>query len=256
MSLSRSRALIRHEMRLQLSEWPNLLSMVLMPLVMIAFFKPLARLAVAPGHPGANGAEYSVPAMSTMFAFFLVAFIGFSFFVEHRWNTWERLRASPATNAEIMVGKVVPGVLLCLAQQFVLFGAGFLVFGLRVRGSIVGLLAIVLALAVALTAIGVLLAAIVKNEQQMNVIGNVGAMVLAGVSGALVPLSLLPGWARAVAPVAPQYWAMRGFRSVILDGAGFGAVVLPVVVLLVLGAAAGTLALMRFRFDEPKVQVV
>ncbi|HEX2849277.1 MAG TPA: ABC transporter permease [Acidimicrobiales bacterium] len=256
MSLSRSRALIRHEMKLQLSEWPNLSTMILMPLVMIAFFKPLARLALTAQHPGANGAEYSVPAMSTMFAFFLVAFIGFSFFMEHRWNTWERLRASPATNAEIMVGKVVPAVLLCLVQQGVLFGSGFLVFGLRINGSLAGLFAVIVALAFALTAIGVLLAAVVKNEQQMNVIGNIGSMVLAGVSGALVPLSVLPGWARTVAPFTPQYWALRGFRSVILDHGGISSVALPVAVLLMLAAGAAVLALMRFRFDEPKVQVV
>jgi ABC-2 type transport system permease protein len=250
---SRSAAIMRHEVRILRSDSSSLISLTLMPIVMMAFFKPLARLALAPENPGANGSEYTVPAMTTMFAFFLVSFVGFSFFAEHRWNTWERLRASQATNREILVGKVIPGVGLCLTQQAVLFGAGYLLLGLRIRGAILGVVAVCIALALCLVSIGVLMAAVLRTEQQMNAMGNLGAMVLSGISGALVPVSILPAWARAVAPFAPQYWAMRGFRSVILDGGGIASVGLPVGILLVLAVAFAGLALLRFRFDEPKV---
>ena len=253
MSLSRSAALIRHDVRLQWADKASIISLTVMPLVMMAFFKPLARLALTREDPTANGSEYTVPAMTTLFAFFLVGFVGFSIFSEHRWNTWERLRASQASNVEIIIGKVVPAIALCLVQQLVLFGAGYAFLGLRVRGSILGVVAVCLALSLCLVALGVLMAALLKTEQQLNALSNLGAMVLAGISGALVPLSVLPAWARTVAPVTPQYWAMRGFRAVILDGEGLGAVALPVAVLLALGAAAAALALVRFRFDEPKV---
>ena len=253
MSLSRSAALVRHELRTMLADAGSLISLTLMPLVMMAFFKPLARLALTREDPTANGSEYTVPAMTTMFAFFLVGFVGFAFFSEHQWNTWERLRASQATNAEILVGKIVPALILSFAQQAILFGAGFALFGLRVRGSLLGVLLICIALALCLVSVGVLLAAVLRTQQQLNAISNLGAMVLAGVSGALVPLSILPGWAKTVAPIAPQYWAMRGFRSTILDGQGVGAVALPVAVLLGIAVVAAALALVRFRFDEPKV---
>lgn len=252
MSPSRSAALVRHELRTMLADAGSLVSLTLMPLVMMAFFKPLAKLALNQSDPTANGSEYTVPAMTTMFAFFLVGYVGFAFFSEHQWNTWERLRASQATNAEILAGKVIPALGLCLVQQLLLFTAGFALFGLRVRGSLLGVALVGLALAVCLVSVGVLLAAVLRTQQQLNAISNLGAMVLAGVSGALVPLSILPGWAKAVAPVAPQYWAMRGFRSTILDGAGIDAVALPVAVLLAISAVAAVLALVRFRFDEPK----
>ena len=253
MSPSRSAALVRHEFRTMMADRGSLISLTLMPLVMMAFFKPLARLALTPQNPTANGSEYTVPAMTTMFAFFLVGFVGFAFFAEHQWNTWERLRASQASNAEILVGKIIPALALCLVQQLVLFGAGFALFGLRVRGSLLGVALVSVALAVCLVSVGVLLAAVLKTQQQLNAISNLGSMVLAGVSGALVPLSILPGWARTVAPIAPQYWAMRGFRATILDGQGLGAVALPVGVLLGLAVVAAVLALRKFRFDEPKV---
>mgnify|MGYP006149130523 CR=1 FL=1 len=62
--------------------------LVLMPLVMMAFFKPLARLALNQSDPTANGSEYTVPAMTTMFAFFLVGFIyktAVEFLVTKQW---------------------------------------------------------------------------------------------------------------------------------------------------------------------------
>ena len=46
---------------------------------------------------------------------------------------------------------------------------------------------------------------------------------------------------------------MRGFRSVILDGHGLAAVVLPVAVLAAMSGAFATIALARFRFGDAKV---
>jgi ABC-2 type transport system permease protein len=253
MSPSRSAALARHELRVMLGDKESLVVLTLMPLVMMAFFKPLARLALAPENPNANGSEFTVPGMTTMFAFFLVGYIGFAFFAEHQWNTWERLRASPASNAEILAGKVFPAVVLCLVQQVLLFGAGYVLFGMRVQGSVLGLALVSLALTLCLVSVGVLMAAVLRTQQQLNAMSNLGAMILAGISGALVPLDVLPGWARTVAPVAPQYWAMRGFRSTILDGGGIASVLLPVGVLFGFGVVAIAIALMRFRFDDTKV---
>ncbi|HUP85544.1 MAG TPA: ABC transporter permease, partial [Acidimicrobiales bacterium] len=179
MSPSRSAALVRHELRVMLADKESLVVLTAMPLVMMAFFKPVARLALIGDNPSANGSEFTVPGMTTMFAFFLVGFIGFSFFAERQWNTWERLRASPATNVEILVGKVVPAVLLCLVQQASLFSAGYVLFGMRVRGSVLGLVLVSLALTICLVAVGVLCAATFRTQQQLNAISNLGAMVLA-----------------------------------------------------------------------------
>jgi ABC-2 type transport system permease protein len=84
------------------------------------------------------------------------------------------------------------------------------------------------------------------------VLANLGGVALAGLGGALVPLSTLPGWAEAVAPGTPSYWAMRGFRAVILDGDGAGGVIVPILVLLAFGAVFAVVAAVRFRFDERK----
>jgi ABC-2 type transport system permease protein len=79
-------------------------------------------------------------------------------------------------------------------------------------------------------------------------------MVLFGaIGGALVPLNVLPGWARTIAPVTPTYWAMRGFRSVILDAQGLNGVAMPIAVLLAMTLLFAVVALRRLRFDETKI---
>jgi ABC-2 type transport system permease protein len=86
-----------------------------------------------------------------------------------------------------------------------------------------------------------------RTLQQVNVIANLGSIVIAGLGGALVPLSLLPDWVRTMAPASPAYWAMRGFRSVLLERGGMSDVVLPFVVLGAWSIVFLGLALARLR---------
>jgi ABC-2 type transport system permease protein len=79
-----------------------------------------------------------------------------------------------------------------------------------------------------------------------------GAIVFAGLGGAIVPITVLPGWARAVAPVTPTYWAMRGFRAVLLKHDTLSGVWLSVVVLLAFAVFFALVAATRFSFEETK----
>lgn len=253
-SLRPSLAIGRHHLRVLRRDPMPVTILVGMPLAVMAFIQPALRFFVtAEGYPDATGAEQAVPGMAVLFAFFLPAFVGFGIFHEHGWGTWDRLRASPASSWQIIIGKVLVPAAAAVLQQAVLFGAGVVLFGLRIRGSVAALAVVIAALACCLVALGVVTASLCRTVQQVNAIGNLSAMVFGGVGGALVPVSLLPAWAQAVAPVTPTYWAMRGFRSVILDGAGVTGVLLPAAVLLAFAAALTLLALWRLRFDQVKL---
>jgi ABC-2 type transport system permease protein len=64
--------------------------------------------------------------------------------------------------------------------------------------------------------------------------------VLSALGGAMVPLTTLPGWAQAIAPASPGYWAMSALRSAVL---GLAAGTLRAAgVLLAIAAAMVTLA--------------
>ena len=252
--MRRSLAICRHDLRVMRQDVASLAVMIVMPVVLISFMRPVFKdVIAAAGYEGASGAEHAVPGLTLMFAMFLVSFISFSFFREHQWGTWERLRASPARPIEIMAGKVLPSLGLMLVQMLSLFAIGRLLFGLQVRGSVVGLVVVVFVYALFLVALGVAITSVCKTVNQTNTLINVGAFVLAGVGGAMAPISALPGWIERIAPAVPTYWAMRGLRGVILEGDGLTSVIAPVLVLGAFTAAATALALMRFRFEETKL---
>jgi ABC-2 type transport system permease protein len=253
MSLRRSLAVTKHELRLLLRSPGVLISLVAMPLMMMAFFKPLFKTTLhTEGFGSANGAEQAVPGLSVLFALFLVTFVAFGFFREHGWGTWQRLLSSAASPAEIMLGKVLPPALLAIVQQVVLFASSVLLLGLHISGSLIALLALVLALTICLVAFGLLCAAFVRDAERLNTIGNLGAILIGGLGGGLAPVAVLPAWAQAVAPGTPSYWAIRGYRDVVLRNGGVGDVLLPVAVLLGFAVVVLPLALRRFRFDEVK----
>lgn len=254
MSLRRSFAVSRHELRVLRRDPFPIIILIVMPLVVMAFIKPTLRFTlVSEGYRGANGSEHAVPGMAVLFAFFLVSFVGYGFFIEHGWGTWERLRASQARSIEIIVGKVLPMLGVAALQQTLLFVAGGALFRLHIRGSLIALALVSIALSFCLVAMGVALVALCRTIQQVNAFGNIGAMIFGGVGGALAPINVLPAWARAVAPATPTYWAMRGFRSVVLDAGGTIDVLLPIAILLAFAVGFGALAALRLRFEETKV---
>src|SRR5207248_9154336 len=108
MSLRASASIVRHEFRVMFTDPSTLVFVVFLPVLMVALMKNLFVGALASaGFPGANGSEFAVPGIAVSFAAFGVGFAGFSFFRDHGWGTWDRLRASPATSVEIIVGKVL-----------------------------------------------------------------------------------------------------------------------------------------------------
>jgi ABC-2 type transport system permease protein len=253
-SVRNSLAILRHELRVMWTDPSTVIFVVVMPLIMVALMKELFATALrAEGFANANGSEFAVPAMAVGFAAFGVGYSGFSFFRDHGWGTWDRLRATPASSLDILAGKVVPMVGVTFVQLTLLFVLGGPLFGLTVRGSWLALALLAALLALALSAFGMLVTAVARTMNQLNAVGSVGGMAMAMLGGAWVPVSTMPGWAQAVAPALPTYWAMRGFRDVILEGRGVTAVALPAAVMAGFGLLFTALAAARFRFEDAKV---
>jgi ABC-2 type transport system permease protein len=254
MSLHASGSILRHELRVMLTDPGTVIFVILMPLLLVALTQELFAGALAnAGFPGANGSEFAVPGMAVAFAAFGVGYAGFTFFRDHGWGTWDRLRASPASAVDIMVGKVTPTVLVTVVQLGLLFLLGGPLFGLSISGSVVALAVLIVVLALCLSAFGMLITALSRTMNQLNAIGSIGGVAMAMLGGAWVPVDVMPGWAQAVAPILPTYWAMQGFEDVILEGAGLAQVVVPVVIIAAFGVLFAALAAWKFRFEDSKV---
>jgi ABC-2 type transport system permease protein len=250
----RTATLFRQNLILLLRDPAPIVITTMMPLILIAFLKGTgAAVLRQAGFGGVNGAEVIVPGQVVMWAFFSVAFLATAFFAEHRWGTWDRLRASSARPVEVLLGKLMPSTLLVLLQMAVLFAIGILVFGMDVHGSWAGLGMMVVVSTAFMTALAMLFVATLRTANQVMALVNLAAMVFAGLGGALTPIEALPAWARAIAPASPAYWMIEGLRGSVLEGASFGATLRPAGVVAAMALALALVALSRFRFTDEKV---
>ncbi len=249
--LRRIVTIFRQDLRVARTDFIPVMLLIVMPVLLMPFLKPAAAVALrVEGFPGATGAEHVVPGMAVTFGFFLVGNVSIRFYREHAWKTWERLRSSSAGAGEILIGKMVTPLLEATAQFGFLFGLGGILLGLHVKGSWLALCAVGLVFGLYLVTTGLALTALCRTFMQANAVVNIGALLLAGFAGALVPYSLLPHWAQDISPVIPSYWAMQGYKHAIF---GEGSTVGPILILFSFSVLSGLVALARFRFSDAKV---
>ncbi len=247
MSPRASGAILRHEFRVMATDPSTVVFLILMPLLMVALMRQLfAGALAAQGFTGANGSEFAVPGMAVGFAAFGVAYAGFTFFRDHGWGTWDRLRAAPITSVDLIAGKLVPTVVVTILQLGLLFVLGGPLFDFRVAGSWTAIWLTIVVLSLSLSAFGMAVTAVARTMQQLNAIGSVGGFAMAMLGGAWVPVASMPGWAQAVAEASPVKHFIVIMRSVLVKGAGLGDIQVPLLVLTLYGAGVLALAVRQY----------
>jgi ABC-2 type transport system permease protein len=230
-------AIARHNKTIRLRDPGQMIAYIVMPMILMLVLKPLYVKAVH------GGATQVVTGLLVMFSVFAIAVAGNSILVERNWQTWDRLRQSRATAAEMLVGKTIPIFIVMSFQQALLFVYGCFVIGLPIPHDL-GYVALAIAVwAFCLLAIGAALATVARSSGELGVISDVGALVLSSMGGALVPLILLPGWAQAAAHGSPGYYALLMMKAAVRGDAS--GVLIPAAVLAGLGLVAGTFAVHR-----------
>jgi ABC-2 type transport system permease protein len=230
-------ALIKYNALLRLRDPSQLVSYLVTPMILMVLFRPLYTKALG------TGEVQAVTGQLVMFSVFAMAIVGNAIFVEREWRTWDRLRASRAARAELLAGKAIPVFLVLLFQQLVLIIYGILVVGMPVPRS-AGLLLLAMSIwGFTLMAMGSMLATLVRSRGDLIVAADVGAITVSSVGGTLLPVSLMPGWAQAIAPFSPGYWGLDMIRSAVQgDPAG---VLRAAPVCLAIGVVTGAIATYR-----------
>jgi ABC-2 type transport system permease protein len=237
MSAYRVAALARHNLLLRLRDPGQFLSYLIMPMVLMPVFKPIYERAI----PG--GATQIATGLLIMFSVLALSIVGNSTLTERSWHTWDRLRSTPATTPELLLGKVLPVYAVLLLQQTVLLLFAVAVIGVHPAGPL-WLPAVAIAVwGAVLLAVGTALATVVRSHGELSVLSDLGALFVTTLGGALVPLSLFPAWLRPLAPLSPGYWGLKMLRSALRGD--LSATLLPASVLLSLGLAAALLACWR-----------
>jgi ABC-2 type transport system permease protein len=168
---------------------------------------------------GAFRYQILVPSYTVMFAFFLVLTVGWLFVGERRQGTLRRLQAAPVTRSEILAGKLLPCYLLSLGQGLFLLGAGKLVFGMSWGPDPIWLVPVVLCTSLAAMGMALLIASVARTETQVAIYGSLLVLVLAAVSGCLMPRELMPEEMKTASRLTPHAWALDAYKELLLTTA-------------------------------------
>lgn len=226
-----------------------LLVVLAQPIMYLALFGPLlANIEGLPGFAGDASWRMFVPGLLVMLGVFGAMYVGFGVIAEWRQGVTERMRVTPLSRLALLLGRVLRDAAALLAQAVLLVLAGT-AFGLRttVLGAVIAL-ALMAMLIVGLTSLSYTLALALRDEMALAQLLNFVSLPLLLLSGALLPMSLAPGWLDGLSRATPFRWVVSGMRDAFLGHYTTGAVWAAAGVALtvaVLGLAVGTRAFLK-----------
>ncbi len=186
-----------------------------------------------------------VPGYTLMFVFFLLSQLASTVVEERSLGSLRRLLTTPVDKAVILLGKMLPFFLIAAAQMAFVLLVSSVVFSMPLGNSPVALAAVILATAITVATMGIMIAALMKTENQAGVVTILIVLVLAVISGCMSDSIMLPG----ISMATPHYWAREGMTSVLQRGAGLNEVLMPVGILLGMSVLFFVIGARRFRYE-------
>ncbi len=198
------------------------------------------------GHGGKVNLNFFAPNIAVVFLFIGSGLGMRSLLMERAAGTLALITAAPLRPTQIVLGKLLAIFVTGLLTIFVIWAVTSLVFGAN-WGDPLGVLLMCIGATVAMCGIGVFLTSLAKTEQQAFGITMLVGLFLALLGGNLLPSGSLPGVFQVLALGTPNGWALVGFGRLDQLGEPASSVIGPFLVLLLIAAVAGGLALTRVR---------
>ena len=203
------------------------------------------RSTTANGQPVKTDAlSYLAPGMALMFLMYTVTNGTRTLLAERVQGTLPRLLISPTSASQVLAGKVFGIYLSGVAQMLILIVASRLFFQLD-WGNPFGVLALVLAAVAAAVGWAMVITAIAKTPTQVATAGSALMLTFGILGGGFINLVNMPGWLQIASKLAPNTWGLNGF-STLAAGGQLIDIYLPLIALLIMGAALFALAVIIF----------
>ncbi|ODG98472.1 ABC transporter permease [Nostoc sp. KVJ20] len=162
-------------------------------------------------------------------------------------GTLEQLLMTPAAIWEILLAKIVPLFVLLMGTFLISLGVARLVFGVPLRGNLFVLLLLSGLYLFVGIGIGILLATVSKNQQQVVLTAFFVNIPLIQLSGAIAPIDSMPDFFRYLSILNPLRHYIRILRGILLKGIGIDMLYPNVLALLIFAAFFLTISIRQFR---------
>jgi ABC-2 type transport system permease protein len=195
-----------------------------------------------------NSFDQYVPGFSITFLMLgMLIGVAMTLIDERELGTLDRVRATQAPLATLVVGKLAVRFLVGVLQMIALLAVGRAAFGVSLGPQPVALLLPTAGIVFVGTAFGVLVAGLAPTRDAVIPLGAIAIVTMCAVGGCWWPIDLEPRWMRDVARAFPTTWAMTGFKDLMMRHQTVTAALEPTVVLLAFGFAFLLVGLVAFR---------
>lgn len=173
-------------------------------------------------NPQLNTTDFMVPALLVMASFIVLMIVcSMSITKEKETGTMEKLISSPATTADILLGKTVPYFVLGIIIVTLMLCVGIFGFKIAYRGTVWHLALNGTALAACALSLATLLSTIAKTQQQAMMGGILFLLPGILLSGVFFPVANIPAAFRWLCYLNPLMYACLNFRNIILKGGDY-----------------------------------
>jgi ABC-2 type transport system permease protein len=165
------------------------------------------------GDPRATYIAYLFPGTMVLILLFTAIFSTISIVEDRREGFLQAVLVAPVSRAALVLGKVMGGASLAVAQALLLLVlAPLLGFPLAGLGAVLILTCVLAVIAFGLTSLGFLIAWRMESTQGFHAIMNVFLIPMWLCSGAFFPLAGAPGWLEMVMRLNPLTYGMASVR--------------------------------------------
>ncbi|MDD7964309.1 ABC transporter permease [Actinomycetospora lemnae] len=157
------------------------------------------------------------PGVMAISVLFTAAFAGISIVWDREFGFLREMLVAPVSSASILLGKGLGGASVATLQCLVLLALAGLVGVPYDPLMLLAMIGLIFLMGFMITALGLVLAARVRQIQSAMPLVQLVITPLMFLSGALFPLSGLPTWLAVLTLVNPMTYAVEPLRSVVFD---------------------------------------
>jgi ABC-2 type transport system permease protein len=165
-----------------------------------------------------------------------------------------RFRLTPIGAGAMLASSILSNYLMTLPIVILEFWIARVVFHMEDWGNLLGIAALVTLGMTAFPALGLIVASITNTMQETQLINQLLWWAFLLLSGATIPLPILPGWLQNVALFVPATYLVAGLQTVMTGRGGIAAIGLELLALAVSTGVAFVISQQLFRW-EPEARV-
>lgn len=213
----------------------------------INMYRPVELQPIFWYNPDLKTTNYLMPGLiATILITLSVILTAIAIVRERELGTMEQINVSPVSSIELLLGKILPYTFMSLLISALIIVAGYLIFGVSIKGSIFWLFVTILLYLISCLSIGIFLSTIAESQQVAFQMGMLISQLPSNLlSGFIFPIESMPPVLQIITNITPAKFFIIAVRDILVKGVGVGAFWDQLVYLIIFASILLTLASIR-----------